>query len=92
MNNPNKLFTEIFCDSTNKQMALMYLASLMNITEDEEAYRIKIHQVVLLRNFFRGTQCSLKDYYLQRLSNIGNILEKYRIVGGGNKYVPEEVR
>ena len=92
MNDPNKLFTEIFCDPTNEQMALMYLASLMSVTEDEEAYRIKIHQVALLRNFFGQTQSSRKDYYLQRLNDIENILEKDRIVGGWNKYVPEEVR
>lgn len=92
MNDPNKLFTEIFCDPTNEQMALMYLASLMSVTEDEEAYRIKIHQVALLRNFFGQTQSSRKDYYLQRLSDIENILEKDRIVGGWNKYVLEEVR
>ena len=92
MNDPNKLFTEIFCDPTNEQMALMYLASLMSVTEDEEAYRIKIHQVALLRNFFGQTQSSRKDYYLQRLNDIENILEKDRIVGGWNKYVLEELR
>ena len=91
MNDPNKLFAEIFCDPTNEQMALMYIASLMSVTEDEEAYRIKIHQVALLRNFFGQTQCSRKDYYLQRLSDIESLLEKDRIIGGWANTAKEEV-
>lgn len=91
MNDPNKLFSEIFCDPSNEQMALMYLASLMSVTEDEEAYRIKIRQVALLRNFFGQTQCSKKDYYLQRLNDIERILEKDRIIGGWVNPTAEEI-
>ena len=82
MNDPNKLFNEIFCNPNNEQMALMYLASLMSVTEEEDVYRTKLHQVALLRTFFASTQCSKKDYYLRRLSDIESILEKDRIIGG----------
>ena len=90
MNDPNKLFAEIFCDPSNEQMALMYLASLMSVTEEVKAYRTKIHQVALLRNFFGQSPCSKKDYYLHRLSEIENILEKDQIIGGWPNSANEE--
>lgn len=92
MNDPQKLFTEIFCNPNNKQTALMYLASLMSVTETEETYRTKCHQIALLKDFFVSAQCSKKNYYLQYLSNIESILEKDRLVGRWDKCVPEEVR
>ena len=92
MNDPNYLFSELFCNPSNKHMALLYLASLMSETERDEDYQTKIRQISLLRNFFEGIQCSKGLYYLQWLSAIEVILEQDRahIAGVRNIFTEQD--
>lgn len=82
MNDPNQLFAEMFCDPSNHEIALLYLASLMSQTEDIEEYHIKVRQVSLLQEFFESSLCSDGEYYLQKLRDVQSILEHECIANG----------
>ena len=66
-------FEELFADDT---ISRMYIASLMTSESDLQKIERKQYHVSLLKEFFTGSNHPQKDYYLQKLEEIGNILEK----------------
>ena len=84
MNDPKELFIELFCNPSNKEMATLYLASLMSETENEKDYYKKERQLSLLRDFFEGSQGPSREYYLQKLREIRSIIEHECVSNGWN--------
>lgn len=57
-------------------MAQLYLASLMSPTDNTTALRKKLRQVYLLREYFSNSCCPNREYYLQKVVEIEQILKK----------------
>ena len=57
-------------------MAQLYLASLMNQPDNTAALRKKLRQVYLLREYFLNSCCPSKEYYLQKIVEIEQILKQ----------------
>lgn len=90
MNDVNKLFAELFCDSAHEQAALLYLASLLSETESFEQYRTKMQQLPLIRSFLEHTEFPEQNNYLQTLGGIEKVLEYERVANGWDVFTEDE--
>ena len=82
MNDIRHLFDELFCKEENRQTALLYLSSLMGHTEDPQDLPIKLQQASLLRAYLESSEVPHKEFYMEMVADILQILSKVQHQGG----------
>lgn len=75
MIDPNVLFEQIFAPG-NEELANAYLGSLLSELQSEEECSIKLRQLALLNEYFESGDHPRKEYFMEMIREIVEILHR----------------